>query len=89
MRDLAVPVKPGRMMNSGDVFAVLSDGILETSNTQGEQFGLERAVDIIVNHQEGTAGLIVTRLRQAVAQFAPGMKSIDDRTAIIVKREHP
>jgi hypothetical protein len=30
---------------------------------------------------------MVTRLRQALAQFAPGMKSLDDRTAIFVKRE--
>ena len=71
------------------MFAVLSDGILETTNAEGEQFGIDRAVDIILRHQEGTAGLIVTRLRQALAQFSPGMKSLDDRTAIIVKREHP
>jgi hypothetical protein len=32
---------------------------------------------------------MVTRLRQALAQFSPGTKSLDDRTAIIVKREEP
>ncbi len=76
-------------MQSGDVFAVLSDGIFETTNAGGEQFGIQRAVDVIMRHHEGTAGLIVTRLRQALAQFSPGMKSLDDRTAIIVKREQP
>ncbi len=89
LRDLAVPASSGRTMRSGDVFAVLSDGIFETTNSDGEQFGVQRAVDIILRHHEGTAGLIVTRLRQALAQFAPGIKSLDDRTAIIVKREHP
>jgi hypothetical protein len=31
----------------------------------------------------------VTRLRQALAQFTPGKRPLDDRTAIVVKREHP
>ena len=87
--DRAVPASSERIMRSGDVFAVLSDGIFEFTNADGAQFGVQRAVDIILRHHEGTAGLIVTRLRQALAQFAPGMKSLDDRTAIIVKREHP
>jgi serine phosphatase RsbU (regulator of sigma subunit) len=89
MRDLAVPASTQRMMKPGDIFAVLSDGIFETTNADGEQFGIQRAVDVIVRDHEGTAGLIVTRLRQALAQFSPGIRSLDDRTAIIVKREHP
>ncbi len=76
-------------MKPGDIFAVLSDGIFETTNASGEQFGIQRAVDVIVRDHEGTAGLIVTRLRQALAQFTPGIRPLDDRTAIIVKREHP
>ena len=88
LRDLELPANPGRIMQPVDVFAVLSDGILEMTNAAGEQFGIDRAVDVILRHLDGTAGLIVTRLRQAIAQFTPGMKSIDDRTAIIVKREH-
>jgi serine phosphatase RsbU (regulator of sigma subunit) len=88
-RDLAITPKPPRIMQPGDVFAVLSDGILDAANAEGEQFGLDRAVDVILRHCEGTPGLIVTRLRQAIAQFMPGMKALDDRTAIIVKREHP
>jgi serine phosphatase RsbU (regulator of sigma subunit) len=89
LRDLAVPSELERLMQPGDVFAVLSDGILETTNAAGEQFGIDRAVEVIVRHHEGSAGLIVTRLRQAIDQFTPGIKSLDDRTAIIVKREHP
>ncbi len=87
LHDLEVPSNPGRAMQPGDIFAVLSDGILEMSNAEGEHFGVERAVQVILRHHEGTAGLIVTRLRQALAQFTPGMKSVDDRTAIIVKRD--
>lgn len=89
MRDLAVPTSAQRLMKPGDIFAVLSDGIFETTNADGEQFGTQRAVDVIVRNHEGTAGLIVTRLRQALAQFAPGIRPLDDRTAIIVKREQP
>jgi serine phosphatase RsbU (regulator of sigma subunit) len=89
LRDLAVPMNSPRTMAPGDVFAVLSDGIFDTTNGSGEQFGVQRAIDIIAAHHKETAGLIVTRLRQALAQFSPGTKSLDDRTAIIVKREQP
>ena len=89
LRELAVPTNSPRTMHPGDVFAVLSDGIFETTSGSGEQFGIQRAVDILLAHHEGTAGLMVTRLRQALAQFSPGIKSRDDRTAIIVKREPP
>jgi len=88
-RELTERPQPARILASGDVFAVLSDGIFEATNADGEQFGIERAVDIILRHREGTAGLIVTRLRQAIAKFTPGTKPIDDRTAIIVKRDLP
>jgi serine phosphatase RsbU (regulator of sigma subunit) len=89
LRELAVPTNSPRTMHPGDVFAVLSDGIFETTNDSGEQFGIQRAVDVLLAHHEGTAGLMVTRLRQALAQFSRGIKSRDDRTAIIVKREQP
>jgi serine phosphatase RsbU (regulator of sigma subunit) len=88
-RDLTLTMNSPRTMGPGDVFAVLSDGIFETTNEVGEQFGVQRAVDIITAHLDETAGLMVTRLRQALAQFSPGRKSLDDRTAIIVKRELP
>ena len=88
-RDLAVPSPEPRVMEPGDVFAALSDGILETTNAAGEQFGVERASAIVARHHAETAGLIVTRLRQALAQFAPGMKPLDDRTAVIIRREPP
>ena len=87
LRDLEVPSNRARPMQPGDIFAVLSDGILEMVNAEGEPFGVERAVETIRRHHEGTAGLIVTRLRQAIAKFTPGMKSLDDRTAIVVKRD--
>jgi serine phosphatase RsbU (regulator of sigma subunit) len=87
MRDLAVPTSVGRVMQPGDVFVALSDGVLETSNADGQQFGVQRVVEVILRNHEGTAGLMVTRLRQALAQFSPGTKSLDDRTALIVKRE--
>ena len=74
MRDLAVPASVSRSMQAGDIFAALSDGVFETVNAEGEHFGVQRAVDVMVRHHEGTAGLIVTRLRQALAQFTPGMK---------------
>ncbi len=87
LRDLVVPSNSGRTLQPGDIFAVISDGILEMSNAEGNPFGVDRVAEVIARHHEGTAGLIVTRLRQAVAQFTPGMKSLDDRTAIIVKRD--
>jgi sigma-B regulation protein RsbU (phosphoserine phosphatase) len=86
-RGMKAEIMVPRAMEPGDFFAVFSDGILESINADGERFGEERAREVILAHHDGTPGLILTRLRQAIARFSPGVKAGDDRTAVVIKRE--
>ncbi|MDX1434527.1 MAG: SpoIIE family protein phosphatase [Gammaproteobacteria bacterium] len=86
-RELSVPRLGPRVLRPGDVFAVLSDGILEAVDERGEAYGEARALEVIERYHAETAGLVVTRLRQALARFTTGVSPADDRTAVIVRRE--
>ena len=73
-------------MQPGDVVAVVSDGLLEAMDGAGDQFGTERALEVIAAHIRQRPIRIRTALRRAVEQFTSGAPATDDRTMIIVKR---
>lgn len=74
------------VMEPGDILAVISDGLLESANPQGEHFGAHRAMEVIAENNRRNPTRIRQALRKAVAEFAEGVQPSDDRTAVIVKR---
>jgi sigma-B regulation protein RsbU (phosphoserine phosphatase) len=72
-------------LESGDVLALLTDGIIEAENPGQECFGVERTIGYVRNHREETAGEIVNGLYRAVRKFSDGMPQTDDVTAVICK----
>jgi cytochrome c oxidase subunit IV len=66
----------------GDLFVVVSDGLIETVNADDEEFGLARLGKSVVAH--ATEGLpeIYEALMQAVSDFG---EQRDDRTVLIVR----
>ena len=73
----------------GDVLVLLSDGIYEYANKDGEMFGEERVAAIVGAHRFDSASGITARLLAAVAQFAKGAPQEDDITLLLLKREMP
>ena len=73
-------------MNKGDIFAVISDGIFESTNSQGKEYGDQRAISIITSHRESSAQEILNALRVDVKEFTEDAPKDDDRTIIIIKR---
>jgi serine phosphatase RsbU (regulator of sigma subunit) len=74
-----------RKMGTGDIFAVISDGIYEASNSTGEEFGEERVAAVFRDNHEQTAAEILAALRQSVETFTEGRPADDDRTVLIIK----
>lgn len=64
---------------SGDILALVTDGITECVNARGEQFGIERAESVLM--QSRNADDFIAKLRAAVGVFS-GEKFSDDITAI-------
>ncbi len=73
-------------MNPGDIFAIISDGIYEAVNTEEEQFGTDRVIEIIKQNRNESAKAISKAVRQATDQYTQNAAPDDDRTIIIIKR---
>lgn len=74
-----------RPLETGDVFALLTDGFYEWARTDGELFGVERVIQVLKDQQDRSAAEILGAIRSAVEAFAD-TKQADDLTAIIIKR---
>lgn len=73
-------------MAPGDMLLLLSDGIFEYHNAVNEQFGEDRAIDIVCGHRDDSAERLASALLEAVEAFADGAPQQDDMTVVIVKR---
>ncbi len=70
----------------GDALVIYSDGVTETQNPDGEEFGVARLEETVVRNLDRTAGGIRDRIEAALTKFADGTASADDITMVIVKR---
>ena len=66
----------------GDLFVVVSDGLLETMNAGAEEFGLDRLEKSVVAHATESLPEIYEALMRAVSAFG---EQRDDRTVLIVR----
>jgi phosphoserine phosphatase len=84
----ALDVRPRdpMVMRPGDLFVALSDGFYEAVNPAGERFGMERLIELVVEHRRRSAAEILDAVREDVDAFADGQPADDDRTAIIIRR---
>ncbi len=73
-------------MQPGDIFVLLSDGIYEYHNAQGEQFGTQRVGELIMAHRDQPVAALSALLLDAVTAHAAGAPQADDITVVLVKR---
>lgn len=71
--------------NDGDMFVLITDGFFEWTNTQGEQFGIERVTDVLRAAAHQTPREIIESLYQNVRSFVGAAEQSDDLTAVIIK----
>jgi serine phosphatase RsbU (regulator of sigma subunit) len=71
--------------NAGDVFAFCSDGISETFDEAGGEFGSARVAEVVREHRHKSADEIVTKIFEAMAEFRGAAPQTDDQTAVVVR----
>lgn len=72
-------------LDPGDVLVLYTDGVTETEDSDGEQFG-EKGLETLIHDCQGcTAETIVERIREAVDRHGEGSAG-DDMTLIVVRR---
>jgi len=73
-------------LNNGDVLLITTDGIRECSSPSGEEFGLDRAKEILVHNSSIGADRVVEQLTKAVFAFRGDLPQQDDITLIVLRR---
>ncbi len=75
------------LLAEGDVLLFYSDGLTEARNTDGEFFGVERAMAVIQQHHYLEPLRLIEAMREAMLTFTGADTCGDDLTCIVVKVE--
>ena len=67
---------------AGDIFVLLTDGIIEVMDAKGEQFGLERIEKILIDNCNEIPKRVFELIMKEINKFG---KQKDDQSAIIIK----
>jgi anti-sigma regulatory factor (Ser/Thr protein kinase) len=71
----------------GDILVLLSDGLIESRDPSGEEYGLARIRAVLAEHHGRSMAELAGALLASARAFARGAPQEDDVTAVLVKRE--
>jgi phosphoserine phosphatase RsbU/P len=71
---------------AGDLLTAFTDGITETENANGEQFGEQRLSDLIIRYRERPLDEISRIVTDAVRNWASDIDMQDDTTIVLARR---
>jgi sigma-B regulation protein RsbU (phosphoserine phosphatase) len=72
-------------MRPNDLLVFCTDGIFESSDERGSEFGARRACDVVARHRNDSARVIVDAMFDAVLEFRGGAVQADDMTVVVVR----
>lgn len=72
-------------LETGDMLAIFSDGLLEATNPQHEEFGTHRLEKLIREHARRPVGEIIETVFDEVARFEQGRLRRDDQTLLLIR----
>jgi sigma-B regulation protein RsbU (phosphoserine phosphatase) len=70
---------------AGDLVLFSTDGVIESRNPAGEEFGIERLMRVCVDNRREPCGVFLDRVFGALDGFTEGMPQQDDVTAAVLK----
>jgi len=79
-----IPVGDNYKLQYGDMFILITDGIVEQTNSKGEEFGEKRFYRIIKTHKNSEIGRIKDKLLEEIASFRAPLTQNDDITAVLL-----
>jgi len=85
-----IPFTQGQqVIRTGDVLVAFSDGIVEASNFDSEEFGEQRLIDAIRDSWDDSAKGIRNSVLNRVQSYMKGDPAADDQTLFIVRFKEP
>jgi len=83
----SVPYAEGSAeLRSGDILLVFSDGVSETCDPRGEEFGEGRLAALVVEKRELGAEELQAAILKELDRYSEDTRATDDRTLIVLKR---
>src|SRR5262249_10162683 len=73
-------------LQSGDLFVAFTDGITESENAHGEDFGDGRLIELLLANREQPLDEILKLVSQAVREWAYDIANQDDTTMLLARR---
>lgn len=73
-------------LRPGEVLVSFTDGVTEAQNSQDEEYGEERLMELLLNNQQNNAEEIQAQILSSVEGFVEHAPQFDDLTMILVKR---
>jgi sigma-B regulation protein RsbU (phosphoserine phosphatase) len=77
------------MLERGDVLLIFTDGVPESLNTTGDEFGEERLKQVLREGITLTAGELADLLSRELTQWSAGAPQHDDLTFVVMKVDRP
>lgn len=74
-------------MRPGDTLVIYSDGVTETWDPDGEEFGEEGLVPLVVRSRALGAEALQNAILREIEAFEAGARATDDRTIVVLKRD--
>ena len=72
-------------LRPNDLLVFCTDGIFESSDERGSEFGSRRACEIVERHRDAPVQTIVDTMFDAVMEFRGGAAQTDDMTVVAVR----
>jgi sigma-B regulation protein RsbU (phosphoserine phosphatase) len=72
-------------LEPGDVFVTASDGLQETENSEGSQYGDQRLLEVIQSNPDHTARELLDAIFEDARLFSGQATPVDDRTVVVLR----
>ena len=72
--------------STGDVLLFITDGILETRDSSGNEFDEKEIIKMLAMYSSQTADEIKNNILRRVQSFTGDLEQFDDMTIVVVKR---
>lgn len=75
-------------LQPGDTLVLYSDGVTETTDPQGQEFGVDRLVELLVCHRRLPLEELWEHVERELSLYSQSSVPSDDRTLVILRREN-
>ncbi len=73
-------------MEPGDTLLIYSDGVTETWDPEGDEFGEEKLAALLTRDRALGAEALQDAVLREIERFEAGARATDDRTLVVLKR---